>query len=129
MNDPRKDLRDWGWRFVLYGITGFLVVGVHYGIMALLLGVGLLPVLASSIGFIAGATTRFVTAYYKVFAPASTVLRTIPRFLLALAGQGLLNSALLASLLSVLPVWWAQITTTTALTILNYLVYRLWVFR
>ncbi len=69
-------------------------------------------------------------AYFKVFTPKNSVILTIPRFLLALAVQGILNSTLLALLLAAgMAVWWAQIATTTAMTFLNYLVYRLWVFR
>jgi putative flippase GtrA len=130
MTERRWNWYDWSWRFALHVVTGLVCVAVHYGIMALLLSAGIGPVLSSGLGFVAGAITRFVTAYYKVFAPGSTVVRTLPRFIMALAAQGLLNSLLLLLLLEVgLPVWYAQVGATGLMTVLNYLVYRLWVFR
>jgi len=130
MTEAHHDWRDWSWRFVLHVLTGMLAVAIHYGIMACALYAGTTAVVASSIGFAGGAVVRFFTAYFKVFAPKNSVILTIPRFLLALTIQGLLNSALLTLLLAAgMTVWWAQITTTIAMTFLNYLVYRLWVFR
>jgi putative flippase GtrA len=130
MTERFKDWRDWSWRFALHVVTGFLCVGVHYGIMAVLLSAGVEPVLASGIGFLGGSATRFVTAYYKVFAPHTPVVGTLPRFVMALAIQGILNSLLLSLLLDAgLPIWWSQLGATGLMTVLNYLVYRLWVFR
>ncbi|MDX2220775.1 MAG: GtrA family protein [Burkholderiales bacterium] len=123
-------LWDWAKRFVLHVATGVLAVAVHYALMALLLKGGFAPVVASTIGFGAGALTRFLTAYYHVFEPTESVKVTVPKFLLALAAQGVLNSLLLAALLEAgTSVWWGQITTTILMTFVNYVAYRLWVFR
>ena len=55
---------------------------------------------------------------------------TIPKFLLALAAQGVLNSLLLSALLDGgMAIWWGQIATTILMTFVNYVAYRLWVFR
>ena len=52
------------------------------------------------------------------------------RFAVVIALQMLANSALLALLLRAgISLWPAQVTTTIALTFVNYLAYRLWVFR
>lgn len=128
---PDKDLLfDWVKRFVLHVATGALAVAVHYTIMAVAMGIGVGPLGASSLGFSVGAATRFFTAYFHVFAPSDNVRDTVPRFLLALGAQFVLNSVLLSGLIGVgLAVWWAQITTTILMTFLNYVVYRLWVFR
>jgi putative flippase GtrA len=65
-----------------------------------------------------------------VFTPSESVVFALPRFLLALAAQWALNALLLGGLMQTgLSVWVAQITTTILLTFVNYLVYRLWVFR
>jgi putative flippase GtrA len=123
-------LVDWVVRFALHVATGFLAVAVHYSLMALLLHAGMQPVLASSLGFVAGAITRFLTAYINVYAPTGTMRAAMPRFLLALAAQFFLNSLLLAGLIETgMGVWWAQVLTSGVLTFSNYLVYRLWVFR
>jgi putative flippase GtrA len=123
------DWRDWLRRFVLHVATGVLAVLAHYGVMALAMRLGAAPVAASAIGFVAGAATRFYTAYFHVYAPTATVRQAAPRFLLALAAQFVANAALLSALLALeLPVWWAQALTTVALAFATYLVYRLLVF-
>ena len=52
------------------------------------------------------------------------------RFVVVIALQMLANSALLALLLRAgISLWPAQVATTIVLTFVNYLAYRLWVFR
>jgi putative flippase GtrA len=116
--------------FTAHVVTGFLAVGVHYGILWLLLRAGLDPVAGSAVGFVGGAATRFLLAYHHVFTPSHGLAIAGRRFLLALLAQFVANSALLAALLAAgLPVWPAQVTTTVVLTFANYAVYRVWVFR
>lgn len=120
---------DWVRRFVLHVITGFLSVIGHYGVMALLLKTGYTPVIASSGGFVFGALTRFFTAYFHVFSPKNTVSQTLPKFILSLALQAVLNFFLLQGFIKLsMLVWWAQICTTITMTVINYVVYRAWVF-
>jgi len=121
-----------GWLlgFVLHVLTGFLAVAAHYALMWLLLRAGLSAVPASSIGFLAGAASRFTLSYVKIFAPSKGVPVTLFRFVAALGLQLLGNMVLLAELLRFdLSVWNSQIAVTVLMTFLNYLVYRLWVFR
>lgn len=130
MRSKDRGLVDWIRRFVMHVATGALSVLVHYTLMALLLNSDVTPIVASSTGFCAGALTRFLTAYYNVFTPTGTVKAAVPKFLAALAGQAILNSLLLGTLMSTgMGVWWAQVSTTIFMTFLNYLVYRIWVFR
>jgi putative flippase GtrA len=52
------------------------------------------------------------------------------RFAVAIAAQLAANTGLLAALTGAgLTVWPAQVVTTILLTVVNYLVYRWWVFR
>ena len=116
--------------FCLHVATGFIAVAAHYGVMWMLLRGGVPPVAASSLAFPAGALTRFLLSYYGVFVPQRGVAIAGGRFVLAILLQLALNTLLLAGLLGAgLPVWRAQVVTTVALTFLNYVVYRLWVFR
>ena len=116
--------------FTLLVVTGFLAVGVHYGILYGLLSFGVAPVAGSAVGFVGGAVTRFLLAYHHVFTPSQSLGVAGRRFLIALGLQFVGNSALLAALLAAgLSVWPAQIVTTILLTFANYAVYRLWVFR
>ncbi len=130
MKWQRATVRDWLVRFVLHVATGLLAVLVHYGLMAVALNTAAAPLVATSIGFLGGAITRFFTAYFHVFAPSQEMRFAVPRFIVALAAQFAMNAALLAALLQIgIGVWWAQIATTILLTFVNYIVYRLWVFR
>jgi putative flippase GtrA len=122
--------QEWLREFTLHVLTGFLTVLAHYTLMWLLIHLGFAPVPASALGFLAGATTRYTLSYTKVFSPADGVPATLTRFIAALGMQWLANVALLDALLSLgWSLWIAQVTTTVLLTVVNYLVYRLWVFR
>lgn len=88
------------------------------------------PVLATSIGFVAGASVRFFFSYFHIFEPERDVKGAMPHFVLSLLLQWALNAVLLALLLSLgTPVWPAQIVTTVALTVGNFLMYKYWVFK
>ena len=116
--------------FGLHVATGFLAVAVHYGAMWLFLRAGLPPVAASAAGFAGGALTRFALSYFGVFVPSKGMAVAGWRFVLAILLQLALNSALLSLLLAAgLGVWHAQVIATIALTVVNFVVYRLWVFR
>ncbi len=130
MIEKQNLVHDWIVRFARHILTGVLAVLVHYGLMSLALRVDAAPLIATSIGFIGGAIVRFLTAYFHVFAPSESVKFALPRFLLALAVQWALNALMLSGLMGAgLSVWVAQVATTILLTFVNYLVYRLWVFR
>jgi putative flippase GtrA len=116
--------------FTLHVLTGFIAVAVHYSMLYLLLQVSMPPLVASAIGFCGGAVTRFVLAYYRVFAPTQGLTAAGWRFVVVIGAGMLANTALLGALLGAgLSVWPAQIATTISLTLGNYIAYRLWVFR
>lgn len=122
--------RGWTVGFALHVLTGFIAVLAHYSLMWALTQLGMAAVPASTVGFVAGAVTRYTLSHYAVFTPAEGVPVTLYRFLVALAAQMTANSLLLAALLAQgLSVWVAQVSTTVLLTFANYVAYRLWVFR
>jgi len=121
---------DWHIQFLQHLVTGAAATAAHYAVMWLCLTVYLPPALATSIGFVAGATTRFLFSYFHIFIPARAVANALPHFLLALSLQMALNAALLTLFLSAgLPVWPAQLLTTGLLTVFNFLCYKFWVFK
>ena len=123
-------LLHWVHTFVLHVMTGFLAVAAHYAAMYSFLQTGMTGVPASTLGFVAGASTRFALSYWHIFEPSRGVRVASLRFAVVIALQMLANSALLALLLRAgISLWPAQVTTTIALTFVNYLAYRLWVFR
>ena len=128
MNPPA--LLDETRRFALHVVTGFAAVAAHYGTMAATIALGLAPVPASSVGFVAGAVVRFTLAYRHVFDPTLPVAHAGVRFAVALAVQALANAALLSVGLTLgIPTWPAQVISTVVMTFANYAAYRLWVFR
>jgi putative flippase GtrA len=123
-------LAHWLHTFSLHVVTGCAAVLVHYATMYGLMRFGLPPVAASAVGFGGGALTRFVTSYAHIFTPSRGVPAAGLRFVATIAVQLVSNSALLAALTHAgMAVWPAQVTTTIALTFVNYLAYRWWVFR
>ena len=123
-------LLDWARGFTLHILTGFLAVAVHYTLMGLLLRLGTSALFASGAGFLAGAVTRYLMSHYKVFAPTGSVQATIIKFVAALGAQMAANLALLELLMRLdVNVWISQVCATVVLTFINYLAYRLWVFK
>jgi putative flippase GtrA len=98
--------------------------------MWMLLRAGLPAVAASAGGFAGGAAARFGLSYFGVFMPTQGVAVATWRFVAAILMQLLLNSLMLAGLMHAgLPVWHAQVSATVLLTVVNFIVYRVWVFR
>jgi putative flippase GtrA len=123
-------LLHWLHSFTLHVATGFLAVAAHYSVMYGFVRAGVAGVPASSIGFVAGALTRFALSYWHIFSPSRGVKVATVRFVFVILLQLAANSALLAGLLDFgVSLWPAQVVTTIALTFANYLAYRLWVFR
>lgn len=126
---PRSSER-WHIQFSQHLLTGAMATVAHYVVMWLALSIQLHPALATSFGFIVGATTRFLFSYYHVFEPAKNATATVPHFVLALGLQMIVNAGLLTLFLSMsLPVWPSQILTTALLTIFNFLIHKYWVFK
>jgi putative flippase GtrA len=120
----------WVYGFCLHIIAGFIATAAHYFVMYVLIRLGMAGLPASTLGFGAGAITRFLLSYFHVFSPTSGVRKAMFRFVLALFIQMVANSLLLGALMSAgLSVWVAQIATTAALTIFTYAGGKLWVFR
>lgn len=125
-----RNMPDWFNGFFLHILAGFIATATHYLIMFVLIHYGMTGFFASTIGFCAGAITRFFLSYFHVFSPTSGVRKAMFRFVLALLIQMMVNSLLLGVLMiSGLSVWRAQIMTTVVLTIFTYIGSRLWVFR
>jgi len=121
---------DWRIQFLQHLLTGAVATTAHYIVMWMALSVQLLPALATTIGFVAGATTRFLFSYFHIFEPEKDVKSALPHFVLALALQMVVNTGLLMLFLSVsLPVWPAQVLTTGMLTAFNFMAYKFWVFK
>lgn len=121
-----------GWRvqFFQHLVTGVIATAAHYIVMWFALSAELWPTIATTIGFIAGATTRFLFSYFHIFEPERDWSAALPHFILALALQMGLNAVLLTLFISLdIPVWPSQVLTTVSMTALNFMAYKFWVFK
>ncbi len=126
----RRSANDWKVQFFQHLVTGAVATAAHYIVMWLALSFQLFPVFATSIGFLAGASTRFLFSYFHIFEPERDVIKALPLFILALGLQMAANAGLLTLLLSVnLSVWPSQVLATGMLTVFNFLAYKYWVFK
>lgn len=116
--------------FFWHIVTGFVATGAHYGLMAIVLTWISSAILASSVGFMAGALTRFLTAHKIVFQGNRLFWPTVLRFMISLLVQLLLNAALLRLLLLAIDnLWLSQVIATGLMVVLNFIIYKTWVFR
>jgi putative flippase GtrA len=98
--------------------------------MWLALSFQFVPALATTVGFTAGASARFLFSYLHVFEPGGNMIQTIPHFVFALFLQMLVNAGVLSLFLSTsFPVWPSQVLTTGMLIIFNFLAHKFWGFR
>lgn len=116
--------------FFLHMATGVLATAVHYAIMALILPWVSSAAIASSLGFVAGAISRFLTAHKVVFLGPRLLWPTITRFIISLLIQLILNALFLNFFLFVIKhLWIAQTITTALMVTFNFIVYKNWVFK
>ncbi len=118
-------------RMAAYALSGFAATGTHYVVMVTLVSAFAVDeVLASSIGFVAGAFVKYPLNYWAVFRSRQRHDVAVVRFVAGIALAFVMNGALLALLLQVLPVHYmvSQVLTTGAVLVVNYLVARHWVF-
>jgi putative flippase GtrA len=118
-------------RILYYVVAGFAATGTHYAVMVALVAWANSPeVLATSVGFLAGACVKYPLNYWTVFASRQRHRVALPRFAMALAVSFVLNALLLALLLHTLDVYYmvSQVLTTGTVLVVNYLLARYWIF-
>lgn len=118
-------------KFAKYVVAGLAATATHYVVMVVLINQLRLPeVVASSIGFVAGACVKYPLNYWAVFATGERHAAAIPRFVMSLAIAFALNAVLFALLLRYLDVHYmaSQVITTGTVLLLNYLLARYWIF-
>ena len=118
-------------KFAAYAIAGLAATGTHYVVMVVIINQAKLPeVIASCIGFLAGACVKYPLNYWAVFASEQRHAVAIPRFVISLAIGFVLNAVIFAILLRVLDVHYmvSQVLTTGTVLFVNYLLARYWIF-
>jgi putative flippase GtrA len=118
-------------RFLLYAVAGVAATATHYAVMIAMVQWASSPeVLATCVGFIAGACVKYPLNYWSVFASRQRHRVAMTRFVIALAVSFALNAALFAVLLRALDVHYmvSQVITTAVVLFVNYLLARYWIF-
>jgi putative flippase GtrA len=118
-------------KFGGYVVAGLAATGTHYVVMVVIINQAMLPeVIASCIGFLAGACVKYPLNYWAVFSSEQRHAVAIPRYVMSLAIGFVLNAAIFAILLRVLDVHYmvSQVLTTGAVLVVNYLLARYWIF-
>jgi putative flippase GtrA len=111
-----------------YAIVGGTGTSLHYGLMYLLLG-SLTPVVASTIGAVAGLVCNYTLARAWVFADRESLSFPFVKFVLvALSGVGV-NAAILSLAVLSMPVWTAQVCATICTFFAGFTLNNLWSFR
>lgn len=111
-------------RYALAGAAGTIL---HYAVLVALLPI-LTPVVASTVGAIAGLIVNFQLAHKWVFQGRDGLRYPFVKFVIvAFAGIGV-NAAILSLMILYLPVMAAQLVATACVFLVGYVLNDLWSF-
>jgi putative flippase GtrA len=118
--------------FLMYIVAGVASVATHYAFM--IAAVELLAwreLVATSVGFLVGAVTKYVLNYFLAFASEEPHLQAIGRFSVMLLSLFAANAAIFWALHDHYALHYivAQVLTTGLLVPVGYVINRFWVFR
>ena len=113
--------------FVLYGGAGAIGTAVHFVVLFLALGFAR-PVLASTLGAIAGCIVNYFLARHFVFASTQPYSRSFPRFV-TVAGFGIaVNAVVIQTFVDVLPIAFNQLVASGTVLLLGFVLNKRWTF-
>ncbi len=120
------------WReFLKFANTGAVGTAAHYGVLWSLVNLfAINPVLASAAGAITGAAINYILNYHWTFNSKLPHSRTLPRFLAIAAASLVLNTWLMAMLVSKTTLHYLidQLIATGVCLTINYVASRFWAF-
>ena len=119
-------------QFLTFSGVGLVAAVAHYGVLITLVeGFGILPVIATLWGFIAGAGVSYVLNRRYTFRSDRPHRAAAPRFLAVSVGGFLLNGAVMWLLNEYwgVPYLLAQVVATAVVLFWNFSVNLLWTFR
>jgi putative flippase GtrA len=119
-------------RFHAFSVVGILTTTVHYFFLWAGTEIFLVPpVLASSVGYVAGGLVSYLVNYRYTFFSKEHHRKAAPKFMLVVSFGFLLNGALISLFFYNLEIelWVSQAMTTLVCLVWNYVSSKLWVFR
>lgn len=113
-----------------YLVSGGAATLLHWGTMAALIAAGLSANLATALGALAGATLNYVLQFHFTFRSRQQHATTMPRYLGITFLSWCSNNAVFALIhgLTGLAAAPSQFLTTALVTVLNFFLYRRFVF-
>lgn len=121
------------WRqFFKFANSGAIGTLAHYGVLWILVNLaGIPPVMGSAFGAAVGAGVNYLLNYHWTFGSELPHAHTLPRFMAIAAFSLVLNTVVMAVLLSVLDIHYllAQLIATVVCLIMNYAASRCWAFK
>lgn len=113
-----------------YLISGGLATLLHWGTMAWLISVAISANTATALGALTGALLNYLLQFHFTFRSTQAHSDAIPRYLLITSLNWCVNNALFAGLRGFTPlgVPVAQLITTLFVMVLNFIMYRRFVF-
>ena len=118
--------------FLMYLVSGVASVATHYSFTVLAVEMfGWRALVATSVGFVVGAVTKYFMNYFLAFRSEESHLSAVPRFAVMLGGLFTANAAIFWALHEHAGLHYmvAQVLTTCLLVPAGYVINRLWVFR
>ena len=118
------------WQFFRYFIAGASALGLHFLVMAVLIGSGTSSELAASAaGFIAGCLLNYTLQYYFTFASDVDHTQAMLRYTVVTLGMLLVNLLIFQGLLSAGAGWFiAQVIASGAVFLGNFMINRRYTF-
>lgn len=126
-----KNIRDYWLKSAgRYLISSGIATLLHWSAMAVLIGAGLSASTSTALGALAGALFNYLLQFHSTFRSSQTHFDAVPRYLLITLLSWCANNALFALLhgFTSLSVVESQLLTTVAVTVLNFVLYRRFVF-
>ena len=117
--------------FGSFSVVGLLATIIHIGIASAAVGfLNISPYLANGIGFLIAISISFVGQHYLTFRSQKKVSVTIKRFLLVTGASFIVSNFALAGLvrLNVMSEPLSVALAASVIPIINYFLYRHWVF-
>ncbi len=112
---------------LIYGAVGAVGTVVHFTVLFTILHLAG-PILASTLGAIAGCSVNYFLARNFVFGSSVPCDRSFPRFVTVASFGIAVNAAVIKTFVGVLPIAINQVVASSVVLLLGYALNKMWTF-
>lgn len=112
---------------LLYGATGVIGTAVHFLVLFAALGIAA-PVLASTLGAVAGCVVNYFLARHYVFGSTGASYRSFPRFVAVAMIGIMINGTIIQTFINTLPLAVNQLIASSTVLFTGFLMNKWWTF-